>query len=51
MTPVKNTRRGSYMTLAPLSSLAGIFISPLASTLAPLLLFFYFAIVGLKSLK
>ena len=31
-----------YMALAPLASLAGIFINPLASTLAPLALFFIF---------
>jgi len=37
-----DTRQRSYMGLAPLSSLAGIFISPLASTLAPLMLFFIF---------
>lgn len=38
----KNTKQRSYMALAPLSSLAGIFINPLASTLAPLVLFFIF---------
>lgn len=38
----KNTKQRSYMALAPLSSLAGIFINPLASTLAPLILYFIF---------
>ncbi len=42
MIPGKITRRVSYMALAPISSLAGIFISPLASTLTPLILFFIF---------
>ena len=37
-----NTKQRSYMALAPLSSLAGIFINPLASTLAPLILYFIF---------
>ena len=32
----------SYMALAPLSSLAGIFINPLASTITPLIIFFIF---------
>ncbi|MDH5396135.1 MAG: DUF4870 domain-containing protein [Gammaproteobacteria bacterium] len=31
-----------YMALAPLASLAGIFINPLASTISPLILFFIF---------
>lgn len=38
----KNTTQRSYMALAPLSSLAGIFINPLASTIAPLILYFIF---------
>ena len=38
----KDTTLRSYMALAPLSSLAGIFINPLASTIAPLILFFIF---------
>lgn len=38
----KTTTQRSYMALAPLSSLAGIFINPLASTIAPLILFFIF---------
>lgn len=38
----KDTTQRSYMALAPLSSLAGIFISPLASTLTPFLLYFIF---------
>lgn len=37
-----NTKQRSYMALAPLSSLAGIFINPLASTLTPLILYFIF---------
>lgn len=37
-----NRKQRSYMALAPLSSLAGIFINPLASTLAPLVLYFIF---------
>ena len=37
-----NTKQRSYMALAPLSSLAGIFINPLASTLTPLVLYFIF---------
>ena len=40
--PTKNTKQRSYMALAPLSSLAGIFINPLASTITPLVLFFIF---------
>lgn len=31
-----------YIALAPVTALAGIFINPLASTLAPLILFFIF---------
>lgn len=38
----KDTTQRSYMALAPLSSLAGIFINPLASTVAPFILFFIF---------
>lgn len=41
MTKVDTTQR-SYMALAPLSSLAGIFINPLASTIMPFILFFIF---------
>ena len=41
MTKIDTTQR-SYMALAPLSSLAGIFINPLASTITPFLLFFIF---------
>ena len=37
-----DTTQRSYMALAPLSSLAGIFINPLASTITPLILFFIF---------
>lgn len=42
MTNNDNKQR-SYMALAPLTSLAGIFISPLASTAAPFILFFIFS--------
>ena len=38
----KDTTQRSYMALAPLSSLAGIFINPLASTITPFLLYFIF---------
>ena len=38
----KDTTQRSYMALAPLSSLAGIFINPLASTVTPFILFFIF---------
>ena len=38
----KDTSQRSYMALAPLSSLAGIFINPLASTITPLILYFIF---------
>jgi len=38
----KDATQRSYMALAPLSSLAGIFINPLASTITPFLLFFIF---------
>ena len=38
----KDTTQRSYMALAPLSSLAGIFINPLASTITPFILFFIF---------
>lgn len=37
-----DTTQRSYMALAPLSSLAGIFINPLASTVTPLILYFIF---------
>ena len=37
-----DTKQRSYMALAPISSIAGIFISPLASTITPLILFFIF---------
>lgn len=38
----QDTKQRSYMALAPLSSLAGIFINPLASTVTPFLLYFIF---------
>jgi len=38
----KDTAQRSYMALAPLSALAGIFINPLASTVTPLILYFIF---------
>jgi len=38
----QNTKQQSYMALAPLAALAGIFINPLASTLAPLVIYFIF---------
>jgi len=41
MSKTDNKQR-SYMALAPLSSLAGIFINPLASTVTPLILYFIF---------
>jgi len=41
MTKIDTTQR-SYMALAPLSSIAGIFINPLASTVMPLILYFIF---------
>lgn len=37
-----DTKQRSYMALAPLSALAGIFINPLASTITPFILFFIF---------
>lgn len=37
-----DTTQRSYMALAPLSALAGIFINPLASTITPFILFFIF---------
>lgn len=40
--PKKDTTQRSYMALAPLSSLAGLFINPLASTITPFILFFIF---------
>ena len=39
----KDNKQRSYMALAPLTSLAGIFINPLASTAAPLILYFIFS--------
>ena len=39
----KNNKQRSFMALAPLTSLAGIFINPLASTAAPLILYFIFS--------
>ena len=41
--PNQDNKQRSYMALAPLTSLAGIFISPLASTAPPLILFFIFS--------
>lgn len=41
MTKIDTAQR-SYMALAPLSSLAGIFINPLASTITPFVLYFIF---------
>ncbi|MCW8899169.1 MAG: hypothetical protein OQK75_11435 [Gammaproteobacteria bacterium] len=38
-----DNKQRSYMALAPLTSLAGIFINPLASTAPPLILFFLFS--------
>lgn len=37
-----NTKKRQYMALAPLLSLAAIFISPIASTLSPLVVYFIF---------
>ena len=37
-----NNKQRSYMALAPITSLAGIFINPIASTAPPLILFFLF---------
>ena len=42
MNKIHNMKQRQYMALAPLLSLAGIFIDPLASTLAPLVLYFIF---------
>jgi len=42
MSKIQDNKQRQYMALAPLLSLAGIFINPLASTLAPLILFFIF---------
>ncbi len=36
------TKNRSYMALPPLLAIAGVFIHPLASTIAPLVLFFIF---------
>lgn len=41
--PNQDNKQRSYLALAPLTSLAGIFISPLASTAPPLILFFIFS--------
>lgn len=49
--PDTDKKQRSYMALAPLSSLAGIFISPLASTAPPLILFFLFSNRGPKVAK
>ena len=38
-----NNKQRSYMALAPLASLAGIFINPLASTAVPLIIYFIFS--------
>jgi len=38
----KDNKQRQYMALAPLTALAGIFIDPLASTVAPLILYFIF---------
>ena len=40
--PDSDKKQRSYMALAPLTSLAGIFIDPLASTAPPLILYFIF---------
>ena len=40
--PDTDKKQRSYMALAPLTSLAGIFISPIASTAPPLILYFLF---------
>ncbi len=42
MNKIHNMKQRQYMALAPLLSLAGIFIDPMASTLAPLVLYFIF---------
>jgi len=42
MTKVNNSKQAQYMMLAPLLALAGIFIDPIASTVAPLVLYFIF---------
>ncbi len=42
MNKIHNMKQRQYMALAPLLSLAGIFINPMASTLAPLVLYFIF---------
>jgi len=42
MSDNNDNKQRSYMALAPLTSLAGIFINPLASTAPPLILFFLF---------
>ena len=38
----KDMRQRQYMALAPLAALAAIFINPLASTIAPLVIYFIF---------
>jgi len=40
--PDNETKKRSYMALAPLSALAAIFINPIACILIPLILFFIF---------
>lgn len=42
MIDINHSKERQYMTLAPLLALAGIFIDPIASTLAPLVLYFIF---------
>ena len=40
--PQQNLPKRKYMALPPLAALAGIFINPFASTVAPLVLYFIF---------
>lgn len=42
MNKIDDMRQRQYLALAPFLSLAGIFIDPLASTIAPLVLYFIF---------
>ncbi len=42
MTKQPNMKQRQYMALGPLLALAGIFINPIASTIAPLVLYFIF---------
>lgn len=42
MTDTIDSKQRQYMSLAPLLALAGIFIDPIASTVAPLVLYFIF---------